>query len=161
MKKILALCFVLPLLLAGCSGPSYEDFDFVQPSSPNNAVLYVYRPKSSNRGVQPLGNSYPEVFLGEQSIGLLKYKTHLVYEAPAGRYELKATGLTNDAAWKQHDIVQNITLKPGETRFMKLTIEYAMKEMSILDAGAKYQIFLTPVDASSANYEIRDTSPAK
>ena len=64
------LVLLLPLLLAGCSNPAY--FQAVQPSNPNNAVLYLYRPEASNPGLmQPLRFDYPEVFIDGQSIGTL------------------------------------------------------------------------------------------
>ncbi|WP_405118138.1 hypothetical protein [Pseudomonas leptonychotis] len=71
----LRLLLLVPLLMTGCSTPKY--FEAVQPSSPQRAVLYLYRPQASNPGLmQPLRYDYPEVFIDGQSIGMLKFNSH-------------------------------------------------------------------------------------
>jgi len=145
--------------LSACAG--YGSFEYQQLQDPSNALLYVYRTKSHNPGRAPLPYSYPEVFANQQSLGVLHYKTYLVEELPTGQYELKFTGLTDKARWKQRDIKHTIQLQPGETRFIKLDVNFNLDQMNIGQPGPKYSIFVTPVSFDNAQYEIRDTSPAK
>jgi hypothetical protein len=155
--KLLVIASLILGLLTGCAG--YKDFENTQLSNPGNALLYVYRTKADNPGRQPLAHSYPEVFANGKSLGLLEHRTYLVKELPPGTYQLKFTGLTNAARWKQRDIESQITLAPGETRYLKLRVDFDLNQMNIGQPGPKYRIFATPVSVNDAQYEIRETKP--
>ncbi len=150
-----AVASLIALALTACSAPYFE------PLEPADAriVVYIYRVKADNPGLQPLRFSYPEIFLDGQSVGLMKYKTRLMAEVSAGRHHIKVTGLSRDAAWDLKDINLDFISKPGEIRYFKLDVQYNLEEMQIGQPRPQYRVYLTPVDADEAVYEIRYTQP--
>ncbi|WP_339414108.1 hypothetical protein [Pseudomonas sp. EA_35y_Pfl2_R5] len=152
------LLLLLPLLITGCSSPSY--FEAVQPSSPQQAVLYLYRPEASNPGLmQPLRYDYPEVFIDGQSIGTLKFNSHRHVELAPGKHSVRITGLSPAAKWEPRDIEQSLTLKPAQITYLKLNVQYQLDEMVLGQPGPRYNIRLTPMRSEDAIYEIRHTKP--
>lgn len=152
------LVLLLPLLLAGCSSPAY--FQAVQPSNPNNAMLYLYRPEASNPGLmQPLRFDYPEVFIDGQSIGALKFNQYRHLELAPGTHNVRITGLSPAAKWPIRDIEQKVTLNPAQIKYLKLDVQYNLNEMVIGQPSPSYSIHLTPMRSEDALYEIRHTKP--
>lgn len=149
---------LLPLLLAGCSGPAH--FEAVTPSSPQHAVLYLYRPEASNPGLmQPLRYDYPEVFIDEQSIGTLKFNSHRHVELAPGQHSIRITGLSQAARWEPRDIQQKLSLDPAQIKYLKLDVQYNLDEMMLGQPKPSYSIYLTPMRSEDAVYEIRHTKP--
>lgn len=144
------------LLLSGCSGPGY--FEPIEPEAGAQAVLYIYRPKADNPGVQPLRFYYPDLLINGESIGVLHFNRYRMVRLDAGEYTLKATGLTEIAKWAPKDRDLAFKLEPGEVRFIKLNIRFNETTVSVGEPKDKHLIFLTPMDAQAARYEIRDTS---
>lgn len=156
MYRCLLLC--LPLLLCACSGPGY--FEAVQPSSPQRAVLYLYRPEASNPGLmQPLRFDYPEVFIDGQSIGPLEFNKYRYVELAAGQHSVLITGLSRGAKWEPRDIQQKVTLGPAQVKYLKLDVQYNINEMMLTQPKPSYSIYLTPMRNEDAVYEIRHTKP--
>lgn len=154
----LRLLLLLPLFITGCSTPSY--FEAVQPSSPQRAMLYLYRPEASNPGLmQPLRYDYPEVFIDGQSIGTLKFNSHRHIELAPGKHSVRITGLSPAAKWEPRDIEQSFSLKPAQTAYLKLNVQYQLDEMVLGQPGPSYSIHLTPMRSEDAVYEIRHTKP--
>lgn len=152
------LLLLLPLLITGCSTPDH--FEAVQPSSPQQAVLYLYRPEASNPGLmQPLRYNYPEVFIDGQSIGTLKFNSHRQVELAPGKHSVRITGLSPAANWEPRDIEQSLTLKPAQITYLKLNVQYQLDEMVLGQPGPRYNIRLTPMRSEDAVYEIRHTKP--
>ncbi|HEY9037270.1 MAG TPA: hypothetical protein VIM96_11230 [Pseudomonadales bacterium] len=145
------------LSLGACSTPYFEP---VSPPDANTSVIYLYRLKADNPGLQPLRFSYPEIFMDDKSIGFLKYETRLMVTVTPGKHHFRVTGLTRDARWEPRDIHLDFTARPGETQYLKLDVQYNLSEMNLGQPGAKYLIFLTPVNSNDAVYEIRYTQPS-
>lgn len=155
--RLPALLSLLVLLLTGCAGPGY--FEAIPPSSPDQAVVYLYRPEADNPGRQPLRLSYPDVLIDEQSVGTLQFNSHRRIELAPGRHTLRITGLTRQAKWEPRDIKQNITVAPGETKYIKLDVRFNLSEMGLGSPGPSYLIHLRPMRPDDAIYEIRNTDP--
>ena len=150
--------FSLALLtLAGCAGPGY--FEAIPPSSPEQAVVYLYRPEADNPGRQPLRLSYPDVLIDEQSVGTLKFNSYRRVELPPGRHSLRITGLTRAAKWEPRDIKQTFSVAPGEVKYLKLDVRFNLSEMTLGSAGPSYLIHVRPMRPDDAVYEIRNTEP--
>ncbi|VXC37350.1 conserved hypothetical protein [Pseudomonas sp. 8AS] len=155
--RLPALLSLLVLLLTGCAGPGY--FEAIPPSSPDQAVVYLYRPEADNPGRQPLRLSYPDVLIDEQSVGTLQFNSHRRIELAPGHHTLRITGLTRQAKWEPRDIKQNITVAPGETKYIKLDVRFNLSEMNLGSPGPSYLIHLRPMRPDDAIYEIRNTDP--
>jgi hypothetical protein len=153
-KKILALSVFLAL--AGCSSPGY--FEPQQPSS-GAGMLYLYRPKADNPGMQPLRMSYPDIQIDGRSVGQLKFNTHMGIGLAPGKHKVRITGLSKTADWEPRDIEQYITIKANDVSYLKLDVQFNLREMNIGQPAPNYAIYLTPMRSEDALYEIRNTSP--
>lgn len=154
MRRPPALLALL-LLLTGCAGPGY--FEAIPPSTPTNAVVYLYRPEADNPGRQPLRLSYPDVLIDEQSVGTLRFNSHRRVELAPGRHSLRITGLTREAKWEPRDIKQTFSVAPGEVKYLKLDVRFNLNEMMLGQPGPSYLIHLRPMRPDDAIYEIRNT----
>lgn len=143
--------------LAGCAGPGY--FEAVPPSSPEQAVVYLYRPEADNPGRQPLRFSYPDVLIDEQSVGTLQFNSYRRVELAPGNHSIRITGLTRQAKWEPRDIKQNFSVAPGEIKYLKLDVRFNLSEMTLGTPGPSYLIHLRPMRPDDAVYEIRNTAP--
>ena len=54
-----------------------------------------------------------------------------------------------------------VTITPGDSTFRRFKIEFDLDNMNLFQPKSQYRIFLTPVDANDAIYEIRYTRPMK
>jgi hypothetical protein len=167
MKKVfLAASYLITgiglVILSACT-PTVGHFSPTVATDPNNTVLYVYRPAASSPGLmKPLKFDYPDVLVDGKSIGVLKYDEYIVTELTPGAHKITITGLTTAASgWAERDIEQSIPAGQNKQVFMKLQVEYDIQDMSLLQPGAKYSIHLIPVAFDNAQYEIRNTKPAK
>ena len=156
MHRKFALWAVL-LVLSGCAGPGY--FEAIPPSSPEQSVVYLYRPEADNPGRQPLRFSYPDVLIDEQSVGTLHFNSYRRIELAPGRYNLRITGLTRQAKWEPRDIKQQFSIAPGEVKYLKLDVRFNLSEMNLGSMGPSYLIHVRPMRADDAVYEIRNTEP--
>ena len=158
MTKTMLRLLLLPCLclLAACSSqPTY--FQAAQPSSPDRGLVYLYRPEAPNPGLQPLSSQYPVIMLDGRSVGILKLDKYFPIELEAGQHSILVTGMVAPADWEIADIKQNFSLAPGEVKYLKLDVQFRLDDMAFGDASAKYQIFLTPMNSSTAVGEIRHT----
>ncbi len=146
---------LLVLLLSACAGPGY--FEPVPFTTKDEGVLYIYRPPADNPGLQPLFFSYPDLLINDESVGILGFNNHRYVRLPPGEYTLKATGLTKKAKWEPRDRELEFDIAAGEIKYIKLNVRYDKKNMNLGQPGAKYLIFLTPMNVKDAIYEIRDT----
>jgi hypothetical protein len=146
------------LVIAGCSSPGH--FEPQQPEL-GQSVLYLYRPKADNPGMQPLRLSYPDVQVDGHSVGQLKFNSHFPVSLNPGKHSVRITGLSKAADWEPRDIEQNVTVQPGEVKYLKLDVRYNLNEMNLGQPKASYLIYLTPMRAEDAVYEIRDTDPVQ
>ncbi|WP_394558773.1 DUF2846 domain-containing protein [Aquipseudomonas alcaligenes] len=156
MRRLPVLLTVL-LTLSGCAGPGY--FEAVPPSSPDQAVIYLYRPEADNPGRQPLRLSYPDVLIDEQSVGTLQFNSYRRIELAPGRHDIRITGLTRQAKWEPRDIKQVVKVAPGEIKYLKLDVRFNLNEMMLGQPGPSYLIHLRPMRPDDAVYEIRNTEP--
>lgn len=156
MHRKFALWAVL-LVLSGCAGPGY--FEAIPPSSPEQSVVYLYRPEADNPGRQPLRFSYPDVLIDEQSVGTLHFNSYRRIELAPGRHNLRITGLTRQAKWEPRDIKQQFSVAPGEVKYLKLDVRFNLSEMNLGSMGPSYLIHVRPMRADEAVYEIRNTEP--
>ena len=144
------------LLSAACSSsPGY--FEPAQPAS-NEALVYFYRPKADNPGMQPLRGSYPDVQIDGRSVGQLKFNSHFVVSLAPGSHEVRITGLSKAADWEPRDIEQRVNVKAGEVKYLKLDVRFNLSEMNLGQPKPSYLIYLTPMRTDDARYEIRDTA---
>ena len=151
--KVSLCCFII--FLSACAGPGY--FEPIQPVDDSEAVLYIYRPRADNPGLQPLRLSYPDLLINENNIGPLSFNKHRAVRLSPGEHTLKATGLTKKSRWKPKDKELTFTIKPGEIKYIKLSVKFDTSKMNLGQHGAKYLIHLTPMAAEAAIYEIRET----
>lgn len=153
-KKLLALCALLAL--AGCSNsPGYFE---PQPPTDGYSMLYLYRPKADNPGMQPLRMSYPDIQIDGRSVGVLKFNTRMAFALTPGNHQIRVTGLSKKADWEPRDIEQSLSINAGETKYLKLDVAFNTREMNLGQPGPAYTIFLTPMRGEDAVYEIRNTS---
>lgn len=153
----LPLALSIPAFLMGCSQTPY--FEAVQPSNSIRSVLYIYRPEANNPGIQPLRFSYPDILINDTSIGVLHFNSHRYLELTPGSHTIRITGLSKAANWTPKDIAQAFTIEPGEIKYLKLDVQYNLKEMNLGENSPSYSIYVTPVEADDAIYEIRYTKP--
>ncbi|MBP8030642.1 MAG: hypothetical protein KAY78_05685 [Pseudomonadales bacterium] len=168
IRQILVSVAVLCAGLAGCAGndnalPNTNVFRPTPLQSSSNGMLYIYRPEASTPGVaKPLRFSYPEVLVDDRSVGVIEYNRYLSVELPPGQHKIRLTGLTEKAKdWETRDIYQVVTITPGDSTFRRFKIEFDLDNMNLFQPKSQYRIFLTPVDANDAIYEIRYTRPMK
>jgi len=145
------------LVLAGCSGPGY--FEPRQPSD-GQSVVYVYRPKADNPGMQPLRHAYPDIQIDGRSVGQLKFNSHLAVALQPGKHSIRITGLSKNANWEPRDIEQSFMVQPGEVKYLKLNVAFNLNEMNLGQPKPSYRIVLTPMRGEDALYEIRATNPS-
>jgi len=145
------------LALAGCSSsPGY--FEPQQPSK-NFSMLYLYRPKADTPGLQPLRLSYPDIQIDGNSVGPLKFNTYMGLGLTPGKHHIRVTGLSKKADWEPRDIEQDFSISAGEIKYLKLDVQFNLREMNVGQPVPNYSIFLTPMRSEDALYQIRDTSP--
>lgn len=154
----LFILFLAVSSTACSSDPKY--FEVIQPTE-DEGILYVYRAKVKGVLIQPMRFSYPDLILDGKSIGVLKYMTHRAIPIKAGKHHLKVTGLTEKAKWDQKDKELNFKIKPGQIKYLKINIQYDIDEINHVTTMNKRAIYITPVDADKAIYEIRDTDEAE
>ena len=87
----------------------------------------------------------------------MKYNRHFRLELPAGKHEFVATGLTEHANWKYTDRKYTLTMKAGQTYYLRLRVEYNTDKMSIGTFRGQYLIFMPAMDPEEASYQIRET----
>lgn len=148
--------FSFALVLTGCSSPGY--FEPQQPTG-DRGLVYLYRPKADNPGMQPLRLSYPDVQIDGRSVGPLKFNSHFAAELSPGSHSVRITGLSKIADWEPRDIERSISVQSGEVKYLKLDVRYNLNEMNLGQPKASYLIYLTPMRAEDAQYEIRNTDP--
>lgn len=159
IRSLRLLLLGLLVLSAGCaSSPGY--FEPAQPAA-NEALVYFYRPKADNPGMQPLRGSYPDVQIDGRSVGQLKFNSHFAVSLAPGAHEVRITGLSKVADWEPRDIEQRVTVKAGEVKYLKLDVRFNLSEMNLGQPKPSYLIYLTPMRSSDAQYEIRDTAAQK
>ena len=144
----------------GCTGVA-PYVDRVGSFDTGSGLLIIYRPRAPNPGSQPLRNQYPEIQLDEQSIGLLRFNEMLRLEVPPGDHDLRVTGLTTAARWKQRDITRHVKITPGEKKFFRLNVLYNVDEIRLLKRGTKYNVSLVSVKENDAIYELREIDASR
>lgn len=154
---MMVLWIIYAVLLAGCQN---ELFKPALQADSSNAVVHIYRPKASTPGLaKPLVFAYPEVWVDDKSVGVIKYDEYTSFRVEPGKHAVRITGLTENArGWDLRDIKQNFRVEAGETKFMRLRVDFDVKEMSLTDPRPVYLHMLTPVSEEDALYEIRKTS---
>ncbi|MES2818081.1 MAG: hypothetical protein V4812_03750 [Pseudomonadota bacterium] len=157
-RSILLLILSALLLVSGCSAPGY--FEPQQPDK-DSGMLYLYRPKADNPGMQPLRLSYPDIQIDGRSVGPLKFNTHLAVGLSPGKHSIRITGLSKAASWEPRDIEKAFMVEPGEVKYLKLDVRFNLREMNLGQPKPSYLIYLTPMRSEDAVYEIRETDPVK
>ncbi|RLA01898.1 MAG: hypothetical protein DRQ42_02080 [Gammaproteobacteria bacterium] len=158
LGKLFILFIAIVISSTACSGPKY--FEAVQPTD-DNSILYVYRSKVKGVLFQPLSSSYPDLILDGESVDVLKANTHRAIPIKPGKHHLRVTGLTKKAKWDQKDKELSFKIKPGEIKYLKINVQYDIDEINHVSTMNKRAIYITPVDAEDAIYEIRETTKAE
>jgi hypothetical protein len=165
---VLVSVLLVSVALAGCTGtsgslPNSNVFKPTPLHSNSNGMLYIYRPEASTPGVaKPLRFSYPEVIVDDRSVGVIEYNSYVSVELKPGQHKIRLTGLTEKAKdWETRDINQVVTIAAGESTFRRFKVEFDLDNMNLFQPKSQYKIFLTPVNAGDAIYEIRYTKPMK
>ncbi|MDA1073153.1 MAG: hypothetical protein O3A63_00135 [Proteobacteria bacterium] len=155
----LRLILIVALACMGaCQTPM---FTYEPVSNPDNGMLYIYRPKASNPGAQPLRAKYPAMLIDGVSKGGLKFNSYLAIELPQGAHKILATGLTPGSNWSEPDREVNVNIARGKNQFVKLSVQFDLQQMQVFNPGNKYIIRLAPVAENTAVYEIRETSKTR
>lgn len=149
---------LLPILTTGCASNGY--FEPTPLANAGNAMVYIYRPAATNPGKKPLTLSYPEIMIDGKSAGFLKYKEYIAVEVEPGQREFLVTGLTRDAKWELRDSSYKLKVAAGESYFLRYRVEFDVEKMSLGTFRGQYKTAFSPVIATDAVYEIRDTSNA-
>lgn len=156
MTSVKLSVVALLTFLSACSGPGH--FEPIQPDQDKEALLYLYRPKADNPGLQPLRRSYPDILINDDSVGVLSFNRYRAIKVTPGEHTLTVTGLTKKSKWEPRDKALKFKIQAGETKYIKLSINFDSKKMNLAEPSAKYLIYLTPMKVESAIYEIRETS---
>ena len=155
IKGFLKLSFLslLVVLVNGCqaTGEKYEEVQ----SEANKSMIYIYRP---NIGIKGKASEYPEVFINDTSLGVLRAKGYMKQELPVGQHEIRITGLTDKANWSFRDIKHTVNVKHESQNYFRLMVRFDPESNNrLLEPGEHYLVFLTPVEPGDAIYEIRNT----
>ena len=85
-----ALLLLLMLVPAGMM-TACANSDYFEPTplvSPENAMVYLYRPAATNPGKKPLTMSYPEILIDGEGAGFLRYDEYRALELPPGKHTI-------------------------------------------------------------------------
>jgi hypothetical protein len=105
--------------------------------------------------------SYPDVQIDGTRVGQLTFNSHFAVNLAPGQHSVRITGLSKTANWEPRDIQQTFTVKPGEIKYLKLSVAYNLSEMNLGQPKPSYLIQLRPMRSDDAVYEIRDTQLVK
>jgi hypothetical protein len=157
-KRGLCLAAVMVALmgqLTGCGvGRAAQGESYQAPmlADSANSQIIIYRPKQTWREE---AGSYPEVFLGDQSIGVLRYNGFLVQEVPPGQLQLKVTGLTAPASkWSHRDREIPMITEAGKTYYFRVVVRYDQSSNTLGNPGMDYLLIVNPVSEDDAKYEL-------
>ena len=117
--KMIAAAALGAALLAGCGGPRYKDVAGTIPIMvPDTGRIYFYQPPA------PLGvvSSQPYLRVNGMKVGRSKPGSFFYVNRPAGKYEI-------DTLREGESL--SFTLAPGQTRYVRLSIEGATGNGSV------------------------------
>ncbi|MFD4840762.1 DUF2846 domain-containing protein [Achromobacter sp. NPDC058515] len=109
--KMIAAAALGAALLAGCGGPRYKDVAGSIPFMvPDTGRIYFYQPPA------PAGvvSSQPYLRINGVKVGRSKPGSFFYVNRPAGKYEIDTL---------RDDETLSFTLAPGQTRYVRLSIE--------------------------------------
>jgi len=148
------------LLLAGCAGQS-TPFVAQPVKNPDNARVYVYWPA---QGWREKADEEAEIQVDGVPVGLLRYKTYLSLEVPAGNHEFRLTGEADSAAWKADwdgaDQTFEYRLKPGGILFVRLLAKFDQSKNTLTNPGMSYVVQFLPRSANVARMEMASLKPS-
>ncbi|MEH6551484.1 MAG: DUF2846 domain-containing protein [Pseudomonadales bacterium] len=148
-----AVC--LTVFLSSCnSAPTVKsDFQAFQPTNPNNAVVYLYRPKSP---WNIKSGEYPMALIDDKEVGTIKYEQHRVLELAPGRYNLRMTGANPEAKWTLRELEANVSLKAGQTYYFRIAVSRNTDAENITSPTV-YVVFMQPVSIKDGAHEVSTT----
>lgn len=117
--KMIAAAALGAALLAGCGGPRYKDVAGTIPIMvPETGRIYFYQPPA------PLGvvSSQPYLRVNGTKVGRSKPGSFFYVNRPAGKYEIDTLRDGESLSF---------TLAPGQTRYVRLSIEGATGNGSV------------------------------
>lgn len=138
--KMIAAAALGAALLAGCGGPRYKDVAGTIPVMvPDTGRIYFYQPPA------PLGvvSSQPYLRVNGMKVGRSKPGSFFYVNRPAGKYEIDTLRDGESLSF---------TLAPGQTRYVRLSIEGATgngsagrQDMRLEESEAVAQHELSPL----------------
>ncbi|WP_367351986.1 DUF2846 domain-containing protein [Achromobacter animicus] len=138
--KMIAAAALGAALLAGCGGPRYKDVAGTIPVMvPDTGRIYFYQPPA------PLGvvSSQPYLRVNGIKVGRSKPGSFFYVNRPAGKYEIDTLRDGESLSF---------TLAPGQTRYVRLSIEGATgngsvgrQDMRLEESEAVVQHELSPL----------------
>ena len=150
------------LLLAGCSSTGSQPFIPEPAENSDNARVYVYWPGQSWR--EKAGSSL-ELQVDGAPLGLLRYKTYIPLEVPAGTHEFRLTGDHQspdwEADWDGDDRSFKLRLQPGEIKYVRLLIKYDQSTNKWTNPGMGYVVQFLPRAERSAVIEMADLKASR
>jgi hypothetical protein len=152
----LAVC-VLSVLLSACgAGQAARGKDYRPPvlSDSGKSLLVIYRPAQSWRAK---AGAWPEVFVDDRSLGILRYKGYITAEVEPGAQRLRLTGLTSASrSWDFRDRDLALSLKPGETYYYEVVVVYDENSNVLGKPGMDYTLQAFPTREEDAKYKLPD-----
>jgi len=113
IKTLFPSLLILTILTAcGATGPTYQSLDL---TTPENSVIYIYRPSHFVGAA-----SYPEITLDEKHLGSLKNGGYLVKEISPGKHKLTTKGNAWNYALAEKTIM--FEAMPGESKYARYLI---------------------------------------
>ncbi len=156
-NSLIKITFVLVALAVSAGGLGRDKtFTPIAISEPGNGKLYVYWP--GQRWGEKSRKS-PEIQLDGKSLGLLKYKSYIELELPAGTYELKLTGESDASRWDGPERAFPAKIEPGENYYVRLQVKYDQASNRMLEGRMKYAVTFLPRDEQNAKAEMGGLKP--
>lgn len=149
-RRLLPLLGLLMVLGGGCQS-SGAPFAPTPLADPDNVRAYVYWP--GQRWGEKSGQ-YPEVQIDGVPVGVLRYKSYLTLELPAGEREFKITGASEAAKWDAGDHAFKLDLERGEIVYVRLFVRYDQNRNSLGNGFMKYVVQFLPRREAQARGEM-------
>jgi hypothetical protein len=152
---------LLSFLISGCAGSPDVPFQPEPAASADSGRIYVYWPA---QGWREKADEAGEVQLDGVPVGLLRYKTYISLEVPAGVHELRLTGDSQSpdwvADWEGDDRFFETRVKPGDITYVRLLVKFDQTKNTLTNPGMSYVVQLLPRSASSARAEMSRLKPS-
>ena len=155
LSLLLGVVALLSFSLSGCgSEPVGSGFNYALPQLQNsdNALLVIYRPGQNMRASS---GAYPEIFVDDESIGIIGYNDCLTQEVPPAASRLVFTGRSDRARqWHFRDRKLPLNLEAGQTYYFKVLVNFDGSANIFDNPETDQRLQVMPIHAKTARYEL-------